>query len=88
MPQKNPVTAGRNARRPRSAERFMDGIRSDHTDAATMTPDAKPRRPFSTFCRIPFLIKYTHAAPSVVPANGIRIPRIIFPIFSIVFYLL
>ena len=49
MPQKNPVTAGRNARRPRSAERFMDGIRSDHTDAATMTPDAKPRRPFSTF---------------------------------------
>ena len=50
--------------------RFMDGIRSDHTDAATMTPAAKAQKTFFHILTDSFFIKYTHAAPSVVPANG------------------
>ncbi len=48
MPQKNPATAGKNARRPRFAEILMAGIRRDHTEAATIIPEAKPNNPFST----------------------------------------
>ena len=40
------MDAGTNASFPMSWLMFMDGIRRDHTDAATMTPDAKPRNAF------------------------------------------
>ena len=61
------------------------GIKSDHTEAATIMPDAKPRSAFWTPARISFFNKNTHAAPSAVPANGIIIPKNIFiysPVFS------
>ncbi len=49
MPQRNPATAGKKESFPRSEDRFIEGISRDHTEAATMTPEAKPRRPFSVF---------------------------------------
>ena len=52
----------------------IEGIKSDHTDAATMTPAANPINIFSIFLLILFLIKNTIADPSKVPMNGIITP--------------
>ena len=54
----------------------MDGISSDHTDAATITPDAKPSNVFCSRTDISPLMKNTKAEPSIVPSNGIRSPMI------------
>ena len=48
----------------------MDGMSSDHMDAAIITPAANPGRAFSTSGDILSFIRNTMAAPSVVPANG------------------
>ena len=40
------MDAGRNARRPIASHIFIDGIKSDQTDAATITPDANPKSVF------------------------------------------
>ena len=50
----------------------IEGISSDHTEAATITPDAKPRRAFWSSAGISFRMKNTKAEPNAVPANGIR----------------
>ena len=55
----------------------MAGIKSDQTEAATMTPEAKPRSAFWISGRIPFFMKYTQPAPAAVPANGMKIPSMI-----------
>ena len=52
----------------------IDGMSNDHTDAATITPEAKPN---SHFCRrtdISSLIRKTKAEPSIVPNRGISNP--------------
>lgn len=40
IPNINPIAAGKNANFPIPSDMSMDGISSDHTDAATITPDA------------------------------------------------
>ena len=50
----------------------MDGMISDHTDAATMTPDANPSRTFCTTDGMSRFIKKTKADPSAVPRKGIN----------------
>ena len=44
------------------------------TEAATMTPAAKERRPRLRFWLICLRIKNTHAAPKTVPKNGMARP--------------
>ena len=46
IPSKNPAAAGINAYFPISSDISIAGIRSDHTDAATIPPDANPRSIF------------------------------------------
>ena len=74
MPIQNPAKAGRKASRPRAADCSMAGISRLHTDAATMTPAAKPVRDRCTRSLRDFFMKKTQAAPKDVPRNGIRIP--------------
>ena len=45
-----------------------------HTEAATMTPAAKPVRARCKDSLNAFFRKNTHAAPSVVPRKGIKMP--------------
>ena len=49
----------------------MAGIISDHTDAATITPEAKPSSTFCSSAGISRFIKNTKADPRAVPRNGI-----------------
>ena len=65
-PPKNPITTG--VMLPIS----IAGISSDHTDAATITPDANPKSIFWNNSGISFFIKNTNADPKTVPANGIK----------------
>ena len=71
IPSKKP-TVGKSHRG--SAALSSAGINSDHILAATITPAAKPRSSFSLRPLTFRLIKNTAAAPSAVPANGMRIP--------------
>ena len=54
----------------------IEGISNDHTDAATMTPDAKPNSDFCSRTDISSFIRKTKAEPSIVPSNGISSPII------------
>ena len=74
MPAEKPTAAGTNANFPYPADISIAGRRSDHTEAATITPDAKPSSIFSTCLFSAFLIKRTQAAPAKVPRNGIMSP--------------
>ena len=78
IPRQKPTAAGINASFPMPSLISMAGISKDHTEAAIITPEAKPRSPFCTTRRIPCRRKYTQAAPAVVPINGIIIPIKIF----------
>ena len=69
-PIQKPVTAGRNAHFPNSADRSMAGISRLQMDAAVMTPAAKPVRPRWIPSDKSRLRKNTHAAPKVVPRKG------------------
>ena len=61
----------------------------DHTDAATITPEAKPNNDFCSRADISSFIKKTKAEPSIVPNSGIRSPIIIVVVISvIIIYLL
>jgi len=83
------IRDGRACNLERHSKRFaasaisMDGMRSDHTDAAIITPAANPISARRTPSCISRFIKNTHAAPSVVPINGIINPQktvvILFP---------
>ena len=75
IPSKKPTVAGIHAIPPCASVISIDGIRSDQTDAAIITPDAKPSNAFSSFGAIFSFIKNTIAAPSVVPIKGM--PRAI-----------
>ena len=74
MPTQNPSTAGRNDHRPSAADCAMAGISRLHTEAATITPAAKPVSERCTASLSDFFMKNTHAAPSDVPRNGIKMP--------------
>ena len=70
---KEATAAGINDNLPISSDISKDGINSDHTDAATMTPDANPSRDFCTSGFNSPVINSTQAAPKNVPTNGIQI---------------
>ena len=46
------------------------GMSKDHIDAATITPDAKPKRSFRNQSLMAPRSRNTMAAPKVVPMNG------------------
>ena len=74
MPHQNPITAGAKESRPIPEACSMAGISRLHTEAATMTPAAKPVRARCKDSLNAFFRKNTHAAPSVVPRKGIKMP--------------
>ena len=76
MPNRNPTAAGITLHLPLLTSISIAGISSDHTDAATITPDAKPNSDFCNRADISSFIKNTKAEPSIVPSNGISSPMI------------
>jgi hypothetical protein len=50
----------------------MAGISSDHTEAATMTPEANPSKTFCSSIGISLFMKKTNPEPRAVPRNGIN----------------
>ena len=62
---------------PVGADISMAGIKSDHIEAATITPAAKPNRALFIEGFILSLMKKTHAAPNTVPITGIPNPATI-----------
>ena len=89
MPIMNPIAAGTTDHAPLSAFISIAGMSKDHTEAATITPEAKPNNDFCNRADISSFIMNTKAEPSIVPNNGIRSPMIIVVVISvIVFYLL
>ena len=73
-PAKKPITAGPHARCPARSAISMAGISSDHTIAASITPEAKPSIPFFSPERSSFFMQNTAAAPAAVPKKGSRTP--------------
>lgn len=63
-PNKKPIEAGIHAILPCSVAISIDGIKSDHTDAAIITPAANPSSNFSIFLFILFFIKNTIPEPN------------------------
>lgn len=78
IPSKNPTVAGTHSTIFCVFAISIDGIKSDHTDAAIITPEANPNNNFSIFLFILFFIRKTIAEPNVVPKNGINSPYNIF----------
>ena len=77
IPSIKPATAGTNCIFPRLCDCSSAGIRRLQTDAAIITPAAKPLSIFVVFTESSFFIKSTHAAPSDVPINGINKPNMV-----------
>ena len=82
IPKLNPIAVGSHLISPCSSAISIDGIISDHIDAAIITPAAKPSRSLSTFLFTSFFIKNTIAEPKVVPKKGIKSPIATFVIFT------
>ena len=59
---------------------------SDHTEAATITPEAKPRSDFCNRCDISSFIIKTNADPAIVPTSGSSKP--ITKLFHIIYILI
>ena len=76
MPRRNPTAAGITDHLPLSASISIAGMSSDHTDAATITPEAKPRSDFCSRTDISPRMKNTKAEPSIVPSSGTSSPMI------------
>ena len=72
MPSKKPIADGSHATVFCFSAISIDGIISDHTDAAIITPEANPSKNFWNFSLILFLVKKTIAEPKEVPKNGIK----------------
>ena len=68
------MTAGRNDQLPSDALSSIAGISKLQTEAATITPAAKPMSAFCTRAESSSFITNTHAAPRLVPRNGMRSP--------------
>ena len=82
MPPIMPIAAGSQLRLSKCSDSSSDGIISDHTDAATITPAAKPSR---ALCRREDTLLRTNStvdAPSAVPKNGIAmIANVFMPLY-------
>ena len=63
--------------KPAGADISMAGIKSDHIEAATITPAAKPKRTLFIKGLILSFMKKTQADPKTVPITGIPNPAII-----------
>ena len=74
-PATNPVAAGTKLHVPQSEAASIDGISSDHTDAAIIIPAAKPKKSVFSFSEISLLKKNTSDEPSVVDKNINEKPR-------------
>ena len=74
IPNRKPTAAGNTDHAPFSSSISMAGMSSDQTEAATITPDAKPSKDFCTRSGMSFFIKNTKAEPSIVPSKGISNP--------------
>ena len=73
--EQKPITAGKKLNDPYvSSAPSMDGMSSDHTDAATMTPEANPKNSVLSLPDISPLKKNTSAAPAVVAMKMIQKP--------------
>ncbi len=79
MPHRKPTAAGTTHSFPLLAPISILGMSSDHIDAATITPDAKPSSGFCKRCDISPRMRNTNAAPIVVPRNGIKSANAMFP---------
>ena len=89
-PTQKPIRAGRKDSLPIPSDCSIAGISRLQIDAATITPAAKPASERCTKSPSDFFIKNTHAAPSIVPRNGISIPRkvsICLTAFALQYYL-
>ena len=69
-PASKPTADGMTAEAPLPIS--MDGMISDQTDAATITPEANPRRTFCSIGGISRFMKNTKADPRTVPRKGIN----------------
>ena len=72
-PAHTPMKLGKNASFPMCSDCSIAGMIKLHTEAATITPAAKP---MSSRCRFRFILSFkknTQAAPSTVPKNGMNI---------------
>lgn len=76
MPAIKPAAAGTTRRKLPSGPLSMAGISSDHTDAATITPAAKPVSSLLSMSGILRRMENTQAAPKVVPARGRSNPKV------------
>ena len=76
MPVKKPPTAGSHSLWPSSRAMSIAGIKSDHTEAAIIMPDAKPISAFCVLSPSSRRMKNTIAAPNVVPISGRVSPSI------------
>ena len=86
MPNRKPMAAGTTDHLPLSASISIAGMSKDHTEAATITPEAKPNSDFCTRGDISAFIKKTKAEPSTVPNSGIRSPMIIVVVISVIIF--
>lgn len=75
IPSQNPPAAGKTAQGPMRAACSMAGMSRLQTDAATITPAAKPVRPRWIKGCGDLPRKNTLEAPRDVPRNGMRMPR-------------
>ena len=62
------------AHSPLAASASIAGMSSDHTEAATITPEANPSRAFCRRTGMSCFMKKTNAEPSIVPKSGMRRP--------------
>lgn len=84
MPSRKPTAAGITDCQPSPAVPIsMAGMSSDHTEAATMTPEAKPSSAFCTRSGISPFMKKTNAEPSIVPNNGMSKPMMIVVVMTV-----
>ena len=77
MPAISPTTAGITLRSPSPTFISILGIRSDHTEAATITPEANPINAFCSLSGIFSFMKNTKPLPIIVPISGSSSPIII-----------
>ena len=68
MPNRNPTAAGITLHLPLSASISIAGMSNDHTDAATITPEAKPNSDFCTRTYISSFIKKQMPSQASCPA--------------------
>ena len=75
IPSQNPAAAGAKAQRPIPSHWSMAGMSRLHTEAATITPAAKPERRRCTQSFKSFFKNNTQPAPAAVPRKGMQTPR-------------